>query len=273
MASIVGGFIVPHDPLIFINPQKADGTEVFAAFCDVRRRIAALEANCAIVIGADHYILFGPNCLPQFVIGIGEAHGPIDALPGVANRPIPTHPELATQIARHGHAAGYDWAVSKSMAVDHAVGVPVRCCLPDDDSVAVVPVYLASGVEPLVSKRRAFDLGCSIASAVADFPSDDRVVVIGSGGISHWVGTAEMGRINSDFDHMVLGALELGDHDALIALDDAKIFEQAGNGAFEIRQFLCAMGAVGSGAGETIAYLPWKGGATGLGFAELKVAT
>jgi protocatechuate 4,5-dioxygenase, beta chain len=272
MAKIVGGFVVPHDPLIFVNPQRENRDDIFAAFEEVKRRITVLAADCVIVIGADHYILFGPNCLPQFIIGIGEAHGPIDALPGVANGPIKTNSGLAGHIARFGHYDGFDWAVSKSMAVDHAVGVPVRMCLPGESAIEVVPVYLASGVEPFVPKQRAFNLGRSIAAAVASYSGNERVVVIGSGGISHWVGTAEMGRINSDFDHMVLGAIERGDHGALIALDDEVILAEAGNGAFEIRQFLCAMGAVGAQSGKTIAYLPWKGGVTGLGFAELIVA-
>jgi protocatechuate 4,5-dioxygenase, beta chain len=271
MAEIVGGFVVPHDPMMFINPRGLDRDEIFAAFDDIKNRIASVRATCAIVIGADHYILFGPGCLPQFIIGIGDARGPIDALPGVANGPIATNPDMAAHIAERGRAHGFDWAISKSMPVDHAVGVPVRKCLPDE-AMPVVPVYLSSGVEPLVSKQRCYDLGCAIGNAVRSFDSDDRVVVIGSGGISHWVGTEKMGQINQAFDAFVLEAIQRGDHAALIALDDADILEQAGNGALEIRQFLCAMGAVSAASGETIAYLPWKGGFTGLGFAELKLA-
>jgi protocatechuate 4,5-dioxygenase beta chain len=41
--------------------------------------------------------------------------------------------------------------------------------------------------------------------------------------------------------------------------------------ALEIRQLLCAMEAT-EGDGRVIAYEPWPGGVTGLGFAELRTA-
>lgn len=271
MAKIVGGFLVSHDPLVFINPQKEDASPVLKAYEAVRTRVTELAATAAVVIGADHYILFGPNCLPQMAIGIGDVQGPVDPLPGVPRGPIRSHPALAQHILGGGHGEGFDWAAARTMAVDHAIGVPVRRCLPDDGSVATVPVYLAAGVEPLIRPRRAYELGGSIRRAVESFPGDDRVVVIGSGGLSHWVGLPQMGRINRDFDKMILEAVKRGDAESLIALSDAYVLEHGGNGALEIRQLLCAMGATQSD-GRVIAYEPWPGGVTGLGFAELRIA-
>ena len=65
MARIVAGFVMPHDPLIFVNPKGLDRSKVLAAYEHIRVRLRELEVTTAIVIGADHYILFGPNCLPQ----------------------------------------------------------------------------------------------------------------------------------------------------------------------------------------------------------------
>jgi protocatechuate 4,5-dioxygenase beta chain len=58
---------------------------------------------------------------------------------------------------------------------------------------------------------------------------------------------------------------------ALIALDDAEIVERGGNGALEIRNFICAMGAVRGCTGRIIAY-EHEDTRTGLGFAELRVS-
>ena len=44
--------------------------------------------------------------------------------------------------------------------------------------------------------------------------------MIGSGGISHWVGTAEMGRVNEAFDREILDYAVRGDTAALAALRD-----------------------------------------------------
>lgn len=271
MATIVGGFVMPHDPLIFINPQKKDRKAVMHGFEVIRDRIDQLNADTAIIIGADHYILFGPDCLPQMVIGTGDAYGPIDQLPGLARRPAVVNDELAKYIRDDGHRSGFDWATSKSMGYDHAIGTPAQMCLSSPD-IPIIPIYLASGVEPYIPLKRAYELGQQIGRAVSQYQGNDRVVVLGSGGISHWVGMAEMGRINSDFDEMVLNAVITGDVDALLALSDDEILDQGGNGAMEIRQFVCTMGAVENERGSIIAYEPWSGGVTGLGFAELLAA-
>ncbi|WP_372013007.1 protocatechuate 3,4-dioxygenase [Tistrella mobilis] len=275
MSRIVGGFVVPHDPVMYAAPKAASEAEaaaVYGAYAAIARRIGELQATTAIIIGCDHYILFGTDCLPQYVIATGEVDGPIDQLPGLKRGPIENHSDLARHIAEQGFAEGFDWTVGRSMQVDHSIAIPHRLLVAPNEGMKTVPVMLACGVDPYIHKRRAFDLGRQIGRAVASHAGDERVVVIGSGGISHWVGTAEMGRINPDFDRMVLDCVARGDAEALIALDDATILEQGGNGAMEIRTFICAMGAVGGSQARVIDYLPVPGWITGLGFAELAAA-
>ena len=259
MSRIVGGFVVPHDPVMYAAPKAASEAEaaaVYGAYAAIARRIGELQATTAIIIGCDHYILFGP----------------IDQLPGLKRGPIENHSDLARHIAEQGFAEGFDWTVGRSMQVDHSIAIPHQLLIAPNAGVKTVPVMLACGVDPYIHKRRAFDLGRQIGRAVTSHDGDERVVVIGSGGISHWVGTAEMGRINPDFDRMVLDCVARGDAEALIALDDATILEQGGNGAMEIRTFICAMGAVGGSQARVIDYLPVPGWITGLGFAELAAA-
>lgn len=271
MAEIVGGFLMPHDPLILQAPDAApaaDRDAVLAAFEEIRERIAALGATTAIVVGADHYVLFGPGCLPSYLIGVGDLQGPLERLPGVPRGRVPGRPDLARRIRDHGVAEGFDWAVAKTLDLDHSIMLPRHFCLSDE--AAVVPVYLASGVQPLLPKARAHALGRSIGAAVRAFPGPDRVVVIGSGGISHWVGMAEMGRVNPAFDRQVMQWVADGDAQSLIDMSDADIVAQGGNGALEVRNFLCAMGAMGEGVrGRVVGYVPSREWITGLGFIEL----
>lgn len=268
MGEIVGGFVMPHDPLIFVNPKKADRSVIFDAYEEIRSRVEALEATTAVIVGADHYILFGPACLPQFLIGVGDAHGPVDQLPGLSDEPAGVNEALALHIRDRGLESGLAWATSKSLGYDHSIGAPAQLCVPE--GVAIVPVYLASGVAPYLPMHRAHEIGRSIRAAVESFPGDERVVVMGSGGISHWVGEAQMGRINPEFDRRVLEAVTGGRVDDLLSLSDDEIREQGGIGAMEIRQFVCAMGAAPGPGGEIIAYEAWEGGVTGLGFAALE---
>lgn len=272
MGKLVGGFMMPHDPLVFVNPKRCDRDHILAAYTEIGRRIADLAATSAIIIGADHYILFGPKCLPQFLICTGEISGPVDQLPGVPNRPIAHNEALARHIFDFAQDAGFDLAVARQLGVDHAIGVPAQLCLPADGSVKTVPIYMASGVAPYVRLQRAYRFGAMLKGAVEALAADERVVVLGSGGISHWVGTGEMGRTNPEFDRFVLDAIVAGDPEPLLALTDEQILRDGGNGAMEIRHFLAVMGALPGGSGDVIAYEAWPGGVTGLGFAELRAA-
>lgn len=276
MAHIVGGFLVPHDPLIFaaagaVQPELRDA--VFGAYAEVSQRLAELEADAVVVFGTDHYILFGPGCLPQALIGIGELDGPIDRMPGLDRRTIPHHPELAEHILRHVLANDFDLACAKVLTVDHSVAIPHQLIVaPAGAELPVIPFYLSCGVDPVIPIRRAARLGRLLRDAVEAWPGSERVVVIGSGGISHSVGEADMGRINSEFDRMVLDHAERGDVEGLCALPDETVLREGGNGAMEIRNFVAAMSAVPGARGEVVAYHPVPEWITGLGFVQVHAA-
>ncbi|CAG9262996.1 protocatechuate 3,4-dioxygenase [Paraburkholderia caribensis] len=273
MAKVVGGFLLPHEPGIF---RKADvdrspgQTRVMNAYEHIRDRIGELDATTVVIIGSDHYVLFGPTCLPTYLIGIGDLSGPYERFAGIEGGSLPGDPEFATHIAQHGRASGFDWAVAKSLNVDHSIGIPARiCALPNTSVRSVVPVYLGSSVEPIISSERAYQLGGSIRDAIDAWSADERVVVIGSGGISHWVGLPEMGKVNETFDRWVIDSAISGSARDLIALRDDEVVAQAGNGALEVRNFLCAMAIVRNRSGSLIAYESGPEWVAGLGFVEL----
>ncbi len=277
MGRIVGGFLVPHDPVMFLAPQAPTvdiQKRMWGAFDECARRLALLEPTSVVIVGADHYMLFGTSCLPSFLIGTGDVDGPLDALPGLKRRIIPTSEALASFIAEHGHANGLDWAVARALTVDHSIGVPeqkiVQPLREAGRSLGTIPVYLAAGVDPYIKLGRAAQVGAGIRRAVEAFPGDERVAVIGSGGISHWVGTAEMGRVNEDFDRRILGFAGEGDLKGLTTLSDEYILREGGNGGMEVRNWACAMGAMGAFRGEVIDYAAVPEWVTGLGFVELK---
>ncbi|WP_280192061.1 hypothetical protein [Delftia sp. PS-11] len=276
MGKIVGGFLVPHDPVMFVAPDapaKAVAQRMWDAFAECSRRLAALEATSVVIIGADHYLLFDTGCLPQYLIGTGDVDGPIDALPGLRRGRIPDSQALAGHVAQHGVRHGFDWAVARAFTVDHAVAIPNQLIVDplraEGRSIGTVPVYLAAGVDPYISMQRAVQLGGAIRAAVEAFPGDERVAVIGSGGISHWVGTADMGRVNEAFDREILDYAVRADLQGLASLSDEYILANGGNGGMEIRQWACAMGALPGARGEVIDYAPVPEWVTGLGFVQL----
>ncbi|MET0267214.1 MAG: hypothetical protein ABW202_16565 [Duganella sp.] len=278
MGTIVGAFLVPHDPVMYVAPEApppAKRDAVHAAFRLCSERLAALDPTTVIIIGCDHYMLFGPQCLPSYLIATGDVDGPIDQLPGLRRGTLDNNQALAEHIAMHGREHGFDWTVARAFTFDHAIGIPqqllVEPLLKAGRAVKTIPIYLACAVDPYITLRRAAQLGAQIRDAVAAFGADERVVVIGSGGISHWVGSAQMGRVNEVFDLEVLGHALHGRLDALCALSDAYILEHGGEGGMEIRNFACAMGAAPGARGELLGYEAVPEWVTGLGFVQLHV--
>ncbi|SEG66018.1 MULTISPECIES: protocatechuate 3,4-dioxygenase [Marinobacterium] len=280
MAQIVGGFLVPHDPVMFVagDAAPADKAEkVWGAFETCAQRLADSGATTVIIVGNDHYMLFGTTCLPKYCIATGHLEGPLDQLPGLKRGQIENNEALATAIAEHGAENGFDWSVARSFTTDHSFSIPHQLIVRRAEelsgrSIAAIPVYLASAVDPYITTERSRELGAQMNAAIEAFAGDDKVAVIGSGGISHWVGTKESGKVNEAFDRRVIDSCCSLDMDGLASLSNEEILEEGGNGAMEIRNFLCAMAAVNPVSTDLVEYQPVPEWVTGLGFIELKVA-
>nr|ART89849.1 hypothetical protein [uncultured bacterium] len=268
----MGGFCVPHNPLITGKPDaasQAQATRVQAAYQDVRDGIEALNADTVVVVGDDHCAMFAPGCQPSILIGIGDLEGPLEpeSWLRIPRRHVANNCGLAEHILHFGLEHGFDWAVAKTLVLDHSTMVPLHLAVPAH--VRAIPVYISSGMTPLIRGERCRQLGKMISSAISEWAGDERVVIIGTGGISHWVGMSDSGRVNVSFDKMILELVQAGDVDALVALSDQKIIDEGGNGALEIRNWITAMAAVPGCACRLIAYEPVEPWITGLGFIEM----
>lgn len=275
MAEIVGGFLMPHNPMLAMGREMADPAQaqvVFDAFATITERVRALEADTVIVIGDDHYTNFGPHCIPAYLIGIGDVEGPVEPFLGIERTAIENNGPLANHILRTGYGEGIDWSFAKALTVDHSVAIPWDLAVRTVPGLKMIPVYLNAGVAPFLPSARAYQIGQSIGRAVVSWEGSERVVIYGTGGISHWVGSTGMGRVNAELDQRILDMCVAGDVEGLIAMPDETVEAEGGNGCLEIKNWLCAMGAMPGAKAEVIAYEAMASWITGMGFAELKLA-
>jgi len=275
MAEIVGGFLMPHNPMLTAAPEAAERSKaktIYGTFESITERVKALRADTIIVIGDDHYTNFGPHCIPGCLIAIGDVDGPVEPFLRIEKSPIRNHEALACHILQTGYAEGIDWSFSKTLTVDHSVAIPYHLAVRAIPGVRTIPIYLNAAVAPLIRSRRAYRLGQSIRRAVESWPGSERVVVYGTGGISHWVGSFGMGQINEEFDRRILDLFAAGDIESLIALSDETILAEGGDGCLEIKNWICAMGVFPGATAETMAYEAVPEWITGMGFAEIKMA-
>tara|TARA_R110000787_G_scaffold29713_1_gene80469 strand:+ start:2294 stop:3118 length:825 start_codon:yes stop_codon:yes gene_type:complete len=272
MAEIVGGFLLPHDPLITADPSsppKEQAQAVMKAYDHVRARLHDLEVDTVLVIGDDHYTVFGPHCLPRCLIVTGEASGPVEPWVGLPQTAIPVNQPLAMHIMQHGFDTGVDWAVARSITLDHSTTVPIHLCYLDNPGINSVPILVNSGVEPFISNKRCYEIGQNMRAAVKSWGGSERIAIFGTGGISHWVGMPDMGRVNVEWDRMIIDAFSNCELEKILGLGDEEIIRQSGNGGLEIKNWIVALGFMQATRGELIEYQPVPQWVTGCGFMEL----
>ncbi|MDP1532822.1 MAG: protocatechuate 3,4-dioxygenase, partial [Rubrivivax sp.] len=99
---------------------------------------------------------------------------------------------------------------------------------------------------PLPTARRCYALGEAVGRAIRSWDSDARVVVLGTGGLSHQLDGQRAGFINKDFDLAFLESLE---HDPRWATQYSihELDEKAGTQGVELLMWLAARAALGDG--------------------------
>jgi hypothetical protein len=273
MGQIVAGVACSHVPLMASPKQwdrlaEDDRTHLRTGFARARRIIEEAHPDVLITFADDHFDRCFYDNLPAFLVGVGdEAVGPAVAgfdLPSVR---IPIASELARYIVREGLEGGVDFAFSEELALDHAEIAPMMHLTPRWD-IPIIPIVVNAFAPPMPSPKRCFDVGAFVGRCIERWPANTRVAVLGTGGLSHWVGPPQTGRINEEFDRWFM--------DCLVKRDTAEAtgryarYEEleavAGNGGHEIRDWLAVAGAMPPMLRpEVLAYKPLKRWSTGTG--------
>ncbi len=240
-------------------------------------REAKLDA--LIVVGDDQDELYHPQNMPGILVYYGET------IRNVPLAPVPApdwgwrasarwHEETVARdypvdakLARHliGRLIDREFDVSASKGVPdgegegHAIGFVHRRIM--QDAVPVVPVSINTYYPPnQPTPRRCYRLGQAIRAAVEAYPGDQRVGVIASGGLSHFV-------VDEALDRGFLDLLRRKDAAAIAGMPPEKL----NSGSSEIRNWICLAGAVEHLSLEWSLYEPGyrtpAGTGTGLGFA------
>jgi protocatechuate 4,5-dioxygenase beta chain len=144
----------------------------------------------------------------------------------------------------------FDLTLCQEIAVEHGFLVPMNLCFPHGANgwpVRAIPLQVNVIQHPLPTARRCHRLGQALRAAVASYPSEVRVVVMGTGGMSHQLQGKRFGFMNEKFDQWFLDQLE-ADPAGLARITHREIMEQAGAEAVELIMWLTMRGAVAADA-------------------------
>jgi len=277
MGQVVGVFATAHSPGMTGFPERAEPQRraaVMDAFTTVRNRLAGLSPDAVIAVSVEHFTNFSLANLPAFAIGTATDYlGPVTeemgAFLNVTQRRYPGAAALGDHLYRFAISAEFDPAlVAGDLDFDENFCVPLEILDPDS-RLPLVPVIVNGVNRPGPTARRCYAFGRMIRSAVEAQDQVGRVVVLATGGLSHWVGMREAGDINEEFDRDFLRRLAQDDPTELTAYRQDEI-DAAGNGADEIRTWIVAAGAAGTGL-DTLAYEPIPAWLTGTAVAAARL--
>lgn len=284
MATIVGCVNLSHSPYWNLVPEPR-GDEQGAHFVEavnaVRELVLGLRPDAIVVFGPDHARGLFYDVMPPFTIGIEQVRGIGDyETPSGA---LKTTPALARAVFDGVTRRGFDPALSLDLSIDHGLAQVYGKLIPSLD-VPIIPIIVNACCSPLPTYARSWAFGRAVGEALRNAPGDDRVIIIGSGGISHWPNSIdafdenitpewrdflihgrpevaqreaarqaklrhlaenpETGYVNAEWDQSFLGRL-LADVSVLANLEDGEVEALAGPGAGELRAWAAATAAWG----------------------------
>ncbi len=258
MAEIIAGIGTSHVPAIGAamdngKMQEPYWSRVFSGFERSQEWLRALKPDVAIVVFNDHATAFSVDMIPTFALGCAREFSPADE--GWGPRPVPIvhgHAELAAHIAQSVILDEFDLTVVNKMEVDHGLTVPLSllCGQVKEWPFKVIPLAVNVVMFPPPTGNRCYNLGKAIRKAVQSYPEDLRVVIFGTGGLSHQISGPRAGLINSDFDSSFLDNMTK-DPMANVRIPHIEYMREAGAEGIEMVMWLVMRGALDEDAKET----------------------
>jgi protocatechuate 4,5-dioxygenase beta chain len=277
-SKIVAGLGLSHVPSVGVavdrgKMQTPAWKPLADAYVPVREWLERLAPEVAIVVYNDHGADFMFDKYPTFALGAAERYAIADE--GFGTRSLPEirgDADFSIHLCESLVADEFDLTVCQEMGVEHGFLVPMNLCFPHTEQgwpVAAVPLQVNVIQHPLPTGRRCFKLGQALRRAVESYEKDLRVVVLGTGGMSHQLQGRRFGYMNAEFDQRFLDELE-SNPEKLADMSHHELMEQAGAEAVELIMWLVMRGALSPRARRVHRhyYAPMTTGIGLIGFEE-----
>ena len=251
MARIVGGVTTSHIPAIGNAMTGAlEQTPYWKRFFDgyepVKQWLEEVDPDIAIVVYNDHGLNFFLNQVPTFALGCADRYENADEGWGLQTlASFDGDAQFSWHLAESLIDQDFDMTTCQEMLVDHGFIVPMALMwrhLPQWP-VKGIPLAVNTVQHPLTSARRCLALGKALRKAIESYPEDLKVVIFGTGGMSHQLQGERAGLINVDYDLQCMESV-INDPDWLASQSTTEIIENAGTEGVEVIMWLVMRGAL-----------------------------
>lgn len=251
MAKIIGAIATSHTPTIgFAKDRHLENDPVWKPIFDgyqpVRAWLAEKRPDVLLTIYNDHVTSFFFDHYSPFALGVDDQYRAADEGGGARSvPPLPGAPQLARFIATSLFAEEFDISTFRGKPVDHGCFSPLSMLAGPDGTWGwrMLPLQVGVLQFPIPTARRCYRLGGALGRAIRAYPSDLKVVIVATGGLSHQVHGERCGFNNPDWDQRFLDLFET-DPTALANMTHAEYAERGGLEGAEVIMWLIMRGAM-----------------------------
>jgi protocatechuate 4,5-dioxygenase beta chain len=272
MARIIAGVGTSHTPAIGAAVDNGRTGEpywvpLFKGYEPAKKWMAETKPDVVIMVYNDHVNAFDFKIIPTFGLGCAEEFPIADE--GWGARPVPAvkgHPELAAHLVQSLVLDEFDITIVNEMQVDHGLTVPMTLLFgcPSAWPVRVIPLAVNVIQYPAPTGHRCYLLGKAIRKAVDSWDEDLKVVIFGTGGMSHQIQGPRAGLVNTPFDKSFLDGLA-NDPERLVRIAPLEYLRDAGAEAIELVMWLIMRGALGERVQEVYRFYHVPASSTAVG--------
>lgn len=276
-ARISAGIGTSHVPAIgaaLDNGKTASGywKPLFNQFGRAREWMAEEKPDVCIIVYNDHAHAFDLSSTSTFSIGTCAEYFPADE--GYGPRPIPPvqgDPRLSWHLAESLIMDEFDITIVNEMTVDHGLTVPLSILFdqPEDWPCKVIPLMVNVVQYPQPTGLRCYKLGKALRKAVEAYDQDLKVMVIGTGGLSHQLQGQRAGLVNDAFDQKFLNNLA-DDPIKVTGISHTEWLRETGSEGIEAIMWLIMRGALDERVDEVYRFTHCPASSTNYGMTILK---
>jgi Catalytic LigB subunit of aromatic ring-opening dioxygenase len=252
-------------------------------FATLKAELEAAKPDAVVIIGDDQNELFSNALIPAFAVFIGDMAEGTCSIGFIGEKPkdnwikLPCSPAVARLALEGLVERGFDFGYAEKLVplarpeigLGHAFTRIARAMGLIEAGIPAVLIFTNAYHPPLPSAARCYAVGEALRDIFAKRP--ERIVLYGSGGLSHDPLGPRAGWVDEPLDRWVLERIARGEGAELCTLFKTDSDTLRG-GTGEIRNWIAVAGAYDGCKATVVDYIPARHAVTGLGFAYWKGA-